>query len=159
MSPKQSQPDASGVRFRQVLAEVRRTRAADPEPSEDGFRTRPAHPISGAMASLDAIARSSSGGVSDWDAALAWLEEQDEAVADPAPQRETAATAEAIYEELGLTENLSRRELNRLRRRFMWRNHPDRCGEAQRETATRRVAIANMLIDRAESRLSNSRAA
>jgi hypothetical protein len=39
----------------------------------------------------------------------------------------------------------------------MWRNHPDRHGEAHREIATRRVAIANMLVDRAQARINNGR--
>ena len=62
-------------------------------------------------------------------------------------------SAEAILAELGLAENLTERELSRLRRLYMWRNHPDRHRESQRANATRRVAIANMLLDRARSRL------
>jgi len=43
--------------------------------------------------------------------------------------------------------------LTRLRRRYMWANHPDRCADAPRERANRRVGIANMLIDRARAAL------
>jgi hypothetical protein len=39
----------------------------------------------------------------------------------------------------------------------MWRNHPDRHRESQRASATRRVAIANMLLDRAQARLARGR--
>jgi hypothetical protein len=39
----------------------------------------------------------------------------------------------------------------------MWRNHPDRCSEAQRPLADRRVAVANMLIDRARAKLVGAR--
>jgi hypothetical protein len=39
----------------------------------------------------------------------------------------------------------------------MWRHHPDRRGEGQRDIATRRVAIANMLLDRAQARVASGR--
>jgi hypothetical protein len=35
----------------------------------------------------------------------------------------------------------------------MWNNHPDRRPDVPRELANRRVAIANMLVDRAQSAL------
>ncbi len=39
----------------------------------------------------------------------------------------------------------------------MWANHPDRRPDAPRELANRRVAIANMLLDRAEAALAGKR--
>ena len=41
----------------------------------------------------------------------------------------------------------------------MWVNHPDRRPDAPRELANRRVAIANMLLDRAEAALKANGAA
>jgi hypothetical protein len=55
---------------------------------------------------------------------------------------------DAIAEELGLHANLSISELQKLRRAFARDNHPDRLAPAQRELATHRMTIANMLIDR-----------
>ena len=56
---------------------------------------------------------------------------------------------EAIRRELQLATISTRAELQRARRRFMWANHPDRRTDLPRDLATRRVATANMLIDRA----------
>jgi len=43
-------------------------------------------------------------------------------------------------------------DLNRLRRNYALANHPDRAGSADRENATRRMMVANMLIDREVNR-------
>ena len=55
----------------------------------------------------------------------------------------------AIAEELGLEPGLTPRELTRRRRAFALANHPDRLALEHRAQATRRMAIANILIDRA----------
>ena len=55
---------------------------------------------------------------------------------------------EAIERELGLTNIATRAGLLQARRAFMWANHPDRRPEWPSDLATRRVALANMLIDR-----------
>jgi len=54
---------------------------------------------------------------------------------------------EAIAEELGLHADLATAELQRIRRNFAKKNHPDRFAPAQRIGAARRMSIANMLID------------
>lgn len=54
---------------------------------------------------------------------------------------------EAIAEELGLHADLATVELQRIRRNFAKKNHPDRFAPAQRLGAARRMSIANMLID------------
>jgi len=66
------------------------------------------------------------------------------------PLLEAIANCEqdAIAEELGLSENLSKSDLRKLRRDFARANHPDRLDPSQRELATHRMTIANMLIDR-----------
>ena len=52
-------------------------------------------------------------------------------------------------DELHLTPSLTAADLKRLRRRFAKANHPDRVAPAVREQATRRMTIANSLIDEA----------
>lgn len=67
-----------------------------------------------------------------------------------APLLEAIASCEqdAIAEELGLHDRMSVNELQRIRRLFARDNHPDRFAPHQRELATHRMTIANMLIDR-----------
>jgi hypothetical protein len=55
----------------------------------------------------------------------------------------------AIATELRISKAMSRADLVRLRREFARENHPDRVDALEQETATRRMMIANMLIDRA----------
>jgi len=52
-----------------------------------------------------------------------------------------------IAAELGLGSARSRAELRRIRRDFARRNHPDRVPAWLRDEATRRMTIANALID------------
>ena len=75
-----------------------------------------------------------------------------------APDEETPSAApvvlpsdnvEAIERELRLATITTRTGLLRARREFMWANDPDRRPDWPSELATRRVALANMLIDRA----------
>jgi hypothetical protein len=54
-----------------------------------------------------------------------------------------------VAEELGLRPGLASQELTRMRRAFALANHPDRFGPEHHDQATRRMAIANILIDRA----------
>jgi hypothetical protein len=56
---------------------------------------------------------------------------------------------ETIARELGLGPGLTARELESIRRSFALTNHPDRILPSQRTLATCRMAVANMLIDRA----------
>lgn len=55
----------------------------------------------------------------------------------------------AVAEELGLRPGLTSQQLSGIRRTFALANHPDRVAPAHRDHATRRMAIANILIDRA----------
>ncbi len=151
--PADESPEAQ---FRQVLADVRR--AAARQARENSTSTySSANPLASTIFPADDRRRQAAGDASYWQAALDWLEEQDgpTALVESLPIAEESA--EAILAELGLTENLTGQELSRLRRLFMWRNHPDRHRESQRASATRRVAIANMLLDRARSRLTANR--
>jgi hypothetical protein len=55
----------------------------------------------------------------------------------------------SVADELQLTADLTIDDLHRLRREFALANHPDRVAPPLRERATRRMTIANTLIDEA----------
>ena len=157
-SPRlQKQAQAS---FGSVLAEIE---------SSDGDPERVARPLGYPFAAVDPVETADSQ-TSAWDQALAWVEAAGEPppVKPAAPQAEPAAPQiepaapltddpDAIAAELGLSAAPTLAELSRVRRRFMFANHPDRRRDAPRELANRRVAIANMLIDRAEAALAANR--
>jgi len=82
-----------------------------------------------------------------WELAAAWTPEADPPPPLPAPPP-PSARAEDVAAELGLTALRSSADVARARRRFMWENHPDRRGDLDRDLANRRVAVANMLLDR-----------
>jgi hypothetical protein len=75
------------------------------------------------------------------------------------PLLEAIASCEqdAIAEELGLNDHMSQNDLKKLRRSFARANHPDRLAPSQRELATHRMTIANMLIDRQLQQKSSAR--
>jgi hypothetical protein len=54
-----------------------------------------------------------------------------------------------LADELCLSSDLSTEDLKRLRREFAIYNHPDRVTSADRERATRRMTLVNVLIDKA----------
>lgn len=60
-----------------------------------------------------------------------------------------AVTPEDIARELGLSRNPGIDELKRIRRLYALSNHPDVATDGSREAATRRMQIANLLIDEA----------
>jgi hypothetical protein len=74
-----------------------------------------------------------------------YLENQDKS----SPLR-VARTADprSVADELHITAQMTLSDLNRLRREFARANHPDRAALAERENATCRMMVANMLIDR-----------
>lgn len=73
----------------------------------------------------------------------------DAATMAQAPPPSTVTDPSAIASELAITGATSIAELNRLRRSFALANHPDRLAPIYRDTATRRMMIANRLIDEA----------
>ncbi len=68
------------------------------------------------------------------------------------PRQFPSVEPQAISDELSISERMTVGELNRLRRKFALANHPDRVERDERENATRRMMVANMLIDRAVKR-------
>ena len=141
-----------------MLAELEGARG-DPERIARPF----AYPFAAAEPPADAAAAPASA----WDQAFAWVETAGEPIAEApraaprpaAPPVEPAPPLtddpEAIAAELKLSDATTLADLRRTRRRFMWINHPDRRPDAPRDVANRRVAIANMLIDRAEAALTS----
>lgn len=67
----------------------------------------------------------------------------------PPPPPRPKSDHDAVMEELHLTPGLSAADLVRLRREFAKSNHPDRVPSPAREVATRRMTIANCIIDEA----------
>ena len=65
------------------------------------------------------------------------------------PQTPPRSVEDAVALELQLSDDLQPAELERKRRTFAYRNHPDRVGRAHQAWALRRMAVANALIDRA----------
>lgn len=64
---------------------------------------------------------------------------------------EPSVDPDEIARELGLAKRIRPRDLDRLRRDFALRNHPDRVPEQLRARAMIRMQVANMLIDDAKS--------
>jgi hypothetical protein len=88
-----------------------------------------------------------------WEDAAAWTPEADPPPPPPAPPPPSAAP-EDVAAELGLAGLTTLADVARARRRFMWENHPDRRADLDRDLANRRVALANMLLDGVQERLS-----
>jgi hypothetical protein len=85
-----------------------------------------------------------------WDRALDWVAEAQDAGSENGGAGAPSDNVESIAAELDLPGAFTDEDLKRIRRRFMWNNHPDRRPDVPRELANRRVAIANMLIDHAQ---------
>jgi hypothetical protein len=124
----------------------------------------PSFPVAPAVIAALAMDRSASsgGGHSLWEFAAAWTPEADPPPGRPAPalaeMPKPSARPEVVAEELGLPGLKTPTDLAKARRRFMWDNHPDRRKDLDRELANRRVAIANMLLDRALTAMQSRRA-
>jgi hypothetical protein len=120
----------------------------------DAPERRFANPLSTATAPIPADAGEDPGVENLWDHAFAWaLDPPPDASPEPPPidleVPPPTDDPESIAAELALASFSTSDEFHRARRRFMWRNHPDRRPEIPAALANRRVAIANMLIDRA----------
>ena len=142
--------------FGSVLAQIEQERDED---------ERIVRPLAYPFAAVDPPAEpsgSTAQPAAAWSHAFAWVEgTRDPPPTDSPPDAPPAAPLsddpQAIAQELGLDKAKTLGELGQARRRFMWANHPDRRPDAPRELANRRVAIANMLIDRAEAALTGAR--
>jgi len=79
------------------------------------------------------------------------------AINEPPPT--LASLTREVASELGLSRASTPEGLHQLRREFMWRNHPDRRLDLSAQSSNARVAVANMLIDRALEELASKRRA
>lgn len=138
----------AGAEFRRVLADVGEAAVGDGEET-----ARLINPAAGAAFPTPESEPSS--GVR-WSDISGWFVEGDEQPS-PSPDYPLTDRWEDIAAELDLDRALNEVAVNRARRLFMWRNHPDRQDESRRALATRRVAIANMLADLALSRLAGDK--
>jgi hypothetical protein len=146
---KDRYPDTDGwASFESVLDEFER-------PMEEAGETSAAESLLiGAFATFAPpidVGRQGLAAADRWDQVLDWIGDPPEPPVRPAAA--LSVDPDTIAAELGLARAASRDDLKRARRRFMWENHPDRRPDAPSELANRRVAIANMLIDRAEQAL------
>jgi hypothetical protein len=66
-----------------------------------------------------------------------------------APTVPPRSVEETVAHELQLSDDLKPADLERIRRTFAYRNHPDRVGPAHKMHALRRMTAANVLIDQA----------
>jgi hypothetical protein len=101
-------------------------------------------------AAMPAVAQVSAGSHSLWEFAAAWTPEADPPPPrpEPPPPPRPSARPEDIADELRLHALRTPADVARARRRFMWENHPDRRKDVESDLAHRRVATANMLLDR-----------
>src|SRR5258705_5796313 len=65
------------------------------------------------------------------------------------PKEAPRSVEEAVALELQLSDDLEPASLERIRRTFAYRNHPDRVGPAHKLHALQRMTAANVLIDQA----------
>ncbi len=70
-------------------------------------------------------------------------------IAGTAPTAPPRSVEETVAHELQLSDDLAPADLERIRRTFAYRNHPDRVGPAHKMHALRRMTVANVLIDQA----------
>jgi hypothetical protein len=132
--------------FAEILEEASRSAGIDLDRDMGRARASPVRPSR--LEQIGEIARELR--MSMFSALLeSYLEHQKPRKASPMLR---STDAQAIATELSITERMTVGELNRLRRRFALANHPDRVGSDERENATRRMMVANMLIDRAMKR-------
>jgi hypothetical protein len=155
----------SGMRKRKTFdATLDEVEAPIPAAGPTGDRA-PAAGVSTPIPPLEEEAHADGGGAYLWDQAVAWVPEPE--IPEPAPPEPPpppppprpppSAHIDDVARELGLGEASTPLELARIRRRFMWENHPDRYPEQAKPLANRRVAIANMLIDRALGKLARAK--
>jgi hypothetical protein len=90
-------------------------------------------------------------GASKWSDTLAWIGAGEVTSANSEFKR--PSDRESVRAELRLSEKATRADIRRIRRQFAIRNHPDMLDASEREEATQRMTIANMLLDEALKRL------
>ena len=147
--------------FDAALAQVQRPSLPQgddrPEPVANVF----SHPSAHVAPEPDLDRSAEIGTGSLWERAFAWVPELEIPEPPPAAAPRAPPTCDPgeIAQELRLAALSTLEDIKRVRRRFMWENHPDRWPEIPVSLANRRVAIANMLIDDAMEALLRKRRA
>lgn len=129
--------------FAEVLESASRSAGVDDELSQRRHQLRNASASIGAVVSRLRDTRTSAASAS----LDLYLEHQMEKRVQPRAPLTT--DPQAVAAELSISDRMSIADLNRLRREFALANHPDRFFDEERHDATRRMMIANMLIDNA----------
>jgi hypothetical protein len=136
--------------FRAVLEDVSDAALDHARPPDAAPADAPAQPAArfGQFGSLlSAMARGPWTALSPRRMTRLYGEARGAAAADPPSS--TANEAEQVGQALHIRPWLTARELRRIRRQFARGNHPDRMPASFRDQATRRMVIANGLIDQA----------
>lgn len=128
----------SGSSFTKVLEAALRARTDDIDPPRDGHQQRAPDPQ--VQQAIDDLL-SSPAFVPVGKLAQIYSEER----AGQAPPD----LYRFLADELHLSPDLTVDELRKLRREFAVSNHPDRVDPAERQRATRRMSLVNVLIDKA----------
>ena len=130
---------ASSFDFLQALDGIAEPRTEIPQASHDGF--------AGLYADLSEAAPEDARPQPE-PAVTALAEAHSPPPVEPEPEAQSCDPA-AVAAELGLRPGLKAAELKRIRRAFALENHPDRLDPSRRELASRRMTLANALIDEA----------
>jgi hypothetical protein len=96
------------------------------------------------------------GDATGWDKAVAWIADLAEPEIQSVSTEAVSSDPKQVARELALHVAVTVGDLQRIRREFMWANHPDRCPHIASDIANQRVATANMLIDEAVRELTHS---
>lgn len=155
LAGSQSVGRRSNSTFGQVLDEV--VRSEDSEPPFGRVDKTIAYPFATLAPPIEPEGNREYDPIERWNQALDWIAEPQDAAGAIKMTSAPSDDLDSIAAELALTSALTHDALNRARRRFMWNNHPDRRPDVPRELANRRVAIANMLVDRAQKALAARR--
>jgi hypothetical protein len=136
------------VTFERLLSALQQSGASVASTAKDPI----ANPLASAALPIRDAGRDP--GLADlWERAAAWA--PDPEAAEPPKPPPPSDEVEAIARELDLDSASTRGQILLARRRFMWKYHPDRRPDLSAESASRRVAVANMLVDRALEGLAN----
>jgi hypothetical protein len=137
--------------FLRALEEARRAAMADDEPPHPGGKAATAAGTIEFRRALEGMAGRVRSYISTTLLAGLYAEATPRATPkEPAPPPSPPKSDhETVVDELHLTPGLTAEDLKHLRRKFAKVNHPDRVSAARRDQATRRMTIANSLIDEA----------
>jgi hypothetical protein len=128
----------SGSSFASILEAALRARSDEKQPPRDGYLQRTADPQ--VQQAIDDLLSSP---------AFVPVEKLAQIYSEGRPGQAPQDLYRVLADELHLSPDLTVDELRKLRREFAVSNHPDRVDPAERQRATRRMSLVNVLIDKA----------